>query len=211
MTTLPTSSPGGGVVFESPFDDDRGQLRDGVRDALGLAPPDRHQRHEDLGALLLRVGHASLHDVGGGRRVGRQRDALPDADEADPHAPDLADQGVAVVAERRRAGDLPELREAVGPVVPVVRAGSERREADAVQHARDRLGLDAVLVGPVALELGVHEEERPGRGDQRGGSLGLLVLHPGSEVVQPPELVLRAPARLERARHVGHQIQPHRG
>ena len=50
-----------------------------------------------------------------------------------------------------------------------------------------------------------------GGGHQGGGRPRRLALHPGAEVVDAPQLVLRAPAGLERARQIADQVQAHGG
>src|ERR1700690_1885218 len=197
--------------------DDGRQRGDRVGDPLCLAAADCGQRHQDVRALLLRRIHTARNGFFDVRRA-LCRGRLAEADEPHPDPPDVTDDFIgegrraAPVDDRRRRRRLGELRQPTHPMVgPIVHAGGERGEAQLAQHVCDGLRFGLVLVGALSLELFVHEKEGSRSGDQRRRCARVLAFHPCSEVVQPPQLVLRAPTRLEGPRQVAHQVKAHRG
>ena len=51
----------------------------------------------------------------------------------------------------------------------------------------------------------------PAEATSAAGRVRLLLSHPRPEVVEPPQLVLCAPARLEGTGQIGDQVKAHRG
>ncbi len=196
-------------------DDNGRQVGHGIGDALGLAPAHGGERDDDVRAVRARRLRRCAHGLG--RRDGRAPDAIDaaDTDERDPHAVGRDDPrrqerrpGVRVEVRQqpRRAArprEPPELR---APGGPVVAGRSPAREPEVLERGRERLGLRDVLRTVVPLEHGVHEERRPGRDQQARRSVGALRVDPRSRVVEPAELVLHAPARLDGPGEIGKEV-----
>ena len=126
------------------------------------------------------------------------------------HSP-AAPSGAATLASRTGAPDaFASATSRSVPAAHVVVPRCEAGETEEVPRLGDGLGLGDVLVEVIFAGLGIDEEERP-RGDDRArGRSGPLSGDEGGDVIEPPELVLRAAARLERSGHVRHDVEPRR-
>src|SRR5450432_2494976 len=76
---------------------------------------------------------------------------------------------------------------------------------------RDRLGVPKALRRAITGHSRVHEEERPGADDDAVRRRGALRLEERGEVIEAAELILGAPARLERAGDVAQHIEANSG
>ena len=212
-------------------DEDREELGHLVRDALRLPASDRGKDDEHLRAFLRQRRGGFLHrPCSGSRRDAfeRLRGVLGlvgrgDADDANLHLADGQEGRLRrglhaghVRSEERRAARVAELRELVDAAGEAVARGREARELERLHRDRDGLGLGDLLTLAIVGELHVHEEERAGRDRRVGGRVLLLRGDERAEVVHATELILDAPAGLQRSCEVGHEVEPgirqrHRG
>ena len=222
MSTFPTCSAGGDTLLASPLaslSPTMMAVRSGTASAMRLASPrptDASTMTRLAPSARAACDAARTASTGGGlcRATGPGSGPTPMSATRSPFTGTMRVGRSGAPASACKPASRPgaplsdvSLPSSRGSPRPVVRCRGPAREPEVLERSGERLGLGEVLGAVVGIEHRIHEERRPGRHEQARRCAGTFRGDPRGCVVQPPELVLDAAARLDRGPNVREEVQ----